>query len=300
MGKRKKGTKIDGWLVFDKPEAMTSTDVVRVVKKALSPQKVGHAGTLDPLATGILPIGLGEATKTMAYIVDSTKEYEFTVRWGEETTTIDREGQVTATSDVTPTAEEIRAVLPEFVGEIQQIPPAFSAIKVDGERAYELARRGEDVQLKPRNVTIHALSLDGVSEKYREASFRTTCGKGTYIRSLARDIAARLGTVAYVEKLRRCRVGPFSLKHAISLALPIDLGHIARAVDRLIPVLTALDDIPALAITEQEADLVRMGRSLPPSTDNRGTVVLLSDGELIAIADADETKVQPKRVFNLK
>lgn len=299
MARKRKGEKIDGWLVIDKPLNITSADVVWRVKRALSPQKIGHAGTLDPLATGILPLGLGEATKTMSYIVDQTKDYEFSVAWGQATSTDDCEGEIVAHSEHRPTIEEIEDILPEFIGAILQTPPVYSAIKIDGERAYARARAGEDVKMKPRTITIEQLKLINHDEKAGVTSFFVRCGKGTYVRSLGRDLAEKLGTKGHIVALRRTRVGPFSLKGAISLDLLDDMGHIAPACGAILPVMTALDDISALAITEQEADLIKMGQFLDHSTSKDGPLILTLDDVPVAIAEVAGGQIKPKRVFNL-
>jgi len=293
----KKGSKIDGWFVIDKDGGMTSTDVVRRIKRILHPQKVGHAGTLDPLATGILPIALGEATKTVPYIVDAEKEYAFTVQWGEERTTDDAEGEVTEVSDTRPSLDDIKAALPAFIGEIDQMPPQFSALKVDGQRAYDLARNGKSVDLKARKVTIKAFNLIEGDED--SCKFHVICGKGTYIRSLARDLGRKLQCFGHITAIRRTRVGPFSEAGAISLAKLDDLSHSARALEALIPVMTALDDIPELAITRDEAHRIRCGQALRLPTKRSGTVRLTLDKGLIALAEVTEGETRTLRVFNL-
>ncbi len=296
---RKKGNKIDGWLIVDKPLGVTSTDVVRAIRRAVKPQKLGHGGTLDPLATGILPIGLGEATKAMPFITDASKEYVFEIAFGSETNTDDREGEVSARSNVFPDESKIIACLEQFKGKIEQLPPVYSAIKIDGKRAYQRARDGEDVVMKPRLVEIHDISLLNMDENGHTARFHVACGKGTYVRSLARDIARSVGALGHVKSLRRTRVGPFLEKHAISLVLEDDLSHIARAVEQALPVMTALTDISALALTENEADRAKQGQSLELETDVEGLVVLTLGDKPLAIAEASNGTVKPKRVFNL-
>lgn len=297
MARRKKGDKVDGWLVVDKPTGFSSAKIVAIVKRIFNAQKVGHGGTLDPLATGILPIGLGEATKTMPYIVDATKEYEFTVKWGEATDSDDCEGEFSHTGGETPTQEQILAVLSDFTGSIEQVPPAYSAIKVDGKRAYALARAGEDVQLKSRIVEIQSLSLINCDKETGSSNFHVVCGKGTYVRSLGRDIALKLGTFGHITALRRTRVGPFDLKGAISLELLEDLSHSARAAGLLQPVTTALDDIPALAVTAPEATDIQMGRSIQNPKAKQGICVLMNGTQPVAIAEAKVDVIQPLRVF---
>jgi tRNA pseudouridine55 synthase len=298
MARKKKGEKIDGWLIIDKPLGITSTDVVRRVKRLLQPQKIGHAGTLDPLASGILPLGLGEATKTMTYIVDATKDYEFVVRWGESTETDDSEGKVTQTSPNRPSKTEILKALPAFIGDITQVPPAYSAIKVDGKRAYDLARAGRQVKLKGRTVTIENIELlDASSED--EARFFVHCGKGTYIRSLARDLAKALGTVGHVTFLRRTRVGPFSLNSSISLKSLEEPSMTTPARDRVLSLMTALADIPALALNESEADKIRHGMAIHLPSLHEGMVCLTLDDQPVGLAKAEADKISPVRVFNL-
>ncbi len=300
MARRRKGDKVNGWLVIDKPLERSSAQVVGAVKRATNAQKVGHGGTLDPLASGILPIGLGEATKTMPYIVDSSKEYEFTVKWGSETDSLDKEGAIIKEGGAIPTLSAIEAVLSDFVGSIEQTPPAYSAIKVDGKRAYALAREGKTVELSPRAVEIQSLSIIERSESEDETSFHVCCGKGTYVRSLARDIAYKLGTYGHVTMLCRTRVGPFMLKHAISLEKLNDLSHSAPASDYVLPIATALDDIPAVAVTEIEAEHIRCGRIFKRSEAKQETVLLTLNSQPVAMASWVEYEIKPLRVFNMQ
>ena len=293
--------KIDGWVVLDKPLGMGSTTAVGRVRWLFGAAKAGHGGTLDPLATGILPIALGEATKTVPFVMDGRKEYRFTLCFGEARSTEDAEGEVTATSDVRPTDAAIRAALPAFVGEIDQMPPVFSALKIDGERAYDLARAGKAVDLKLRKVTIERLELLGRPDA-DHADFVVGCGKGTYIRSLGRDLALALGTVGYLSALRRTVAGPFREEGSISLPKLEALGHIPPLLGALAPVATALDDIPVLALTEAQADRLRQGqpvfltRDAPPS----GALVRVECGDkLVALVRSDGASLQPVRVFNL-
>jgi len=299
MARKRKGEKIDGWLLIDKPEGITSADVVRVVKRILKPQKIGHAGTLDPLATGVLPIGMGEATKTMPYIVDQSKDYEFSVKWGEATSTDDREGHVTATSSHIPSNEEIEAILPDFIGKIRQVPPVYSAIKIDGKRAYDRARSGEEVEMPSREVDIETLKLIDSPQNGEVSSFFVRCGKGTYVRALGRDMAKKLGTEGHIVSLRRTRVGPFSEDSAILLDLLNDISHIPPACGTILPVMTALDDISALAISEDEAKLVRQGQPILHTASKDGPIILTYSEQLIAIANVKDGHIHPKRVFNL-
>jgi len=293
--------KVDGWVVLDKPLGMGSTQAVGRVRWLFTAEKAGHGGTLDPLASGCLPIALGEATKTVPFVMDGRKEYRFTLRFGEARSTDDGEGAVTATSEDRPSDQAIRAALPRFTGRFEQTPPAFSALKIGGQRAYDLARAGQAVDLKPRQVTIDRLEL--VSRPDADhADFVVSCGKGTYIRSLGRDLAQALGTVGHLSALRRTAVGPFREESAISLPKLEALGHIPPLLGVLVPVATALDDIPALALTGTQADRLRHGqpvlltRDVPPS----GTLVRAETGsKLVALVRSDGVALQPVRVFNL-
>lgn len=299
MARRRKGDPIHGWLVVDKATGLSSAAVVGKLKRLFNAQKVGHGGTLDPLASGILPIGFGEATKTMPYIVDATKEYEFTVKWGQSTDSDDCEGDIVETGGLIPLLADIEAVLPEFVGRIQQTPPVYSAVKVDGKRAYALAREGKEVEVKERTVEIQSLKVIGAEPVPGQTAFHVTCGKGTYVRALGRDIALRLGTFGHITVLRRTRVGPFSLESAISLANIEDLGHSARAAGLLLPVATALDDIPAVAVTAIEAADLKMGRPLHNTSAKQG-LYLLTHGETpVAMGTSDGVMMRPLRVFNM-
>ncbi len=308
----RKGEKVDGWVVLDKPLGLSSAGAVAAVRRAFGAAKAGHAGTLDPLATGVLVIALGEATKLVPFVMDAPKSYRFTVRWGEARATDDAEGAVTATSDHRPDGAAIAAALPRFVGTIAQTPPAYSAIKIDGARAYALARAGEVVEMEPRFVTISRFILDRV-EDADHATFVVDCGKGTYVRSLARDLAQALGTVGHVAALRRLAVGRFRAEGAISLDKLEGLGHSPGRSATLWPVETALDDIPALAVTETAAQRLKHGQVVPlaeahgsPSADSPkfsegrdATVAILASGRLVAIAAVSEGEIKPVRVFNL-
>ncbi len=301
MSRRKTGDKVDGWVVLDKPVGLGSTPAVSRVRRLFGAQKAGHGGTLDPLASGVLPIALGEATKTVPFVMDGRKEYRFTLCFGQARSTEDAEGEVTATSDLRPADEEIRRALAAFVGDIEQVPPAFSALKVEGKRAYDLARAGQPVDLKPRRVLIECLALLGRPDT-DHADFVVSCGKGTYIRSLGRDLALSLGTVGHLSALRRTAVGPFREDAAISLPKLEALGHIPALLGVLAPVATALDDIPALALTEAQADRLRQGqpvlltRDAPPS----GALLRAETGSrLVALVRSDGTSLKPVRVFNL-
>jgi tRNA pseudouridine55 synthase len=301
MSRRKTGDKVDGWVILDKPVGLGSTPAVSRVRRLFGAQKAGHGGTLDPLASGVLPIALGEATKTVPFVMDGRKEYCFTLCFGQARSTEDAEGEVTATNDLRPTDAEIRRALAAFVGEVEQVPPAFSALKIEGKRAYDLARAGQPVALKPRRVLIERLELLGRPDA-DHADFVVSCGKGTYIRSLGRDLALSLGTVGYLSALRRTAVGPFREEAAISLPKLEALGHIPALLGALAPVATALDDIPALALTEAQADQLRQGqpvlltRDAPPS----GALLRAEAGSrLVALVRSDGASLQPVRVFNL-
>jgi len=301
MSRRKSGDKVDGWVILDKPVGLGSTPAVGKVRRLFGAQKAGHGGTLDPLASGVLPIALGEATKTVPFVMDGRKEYRFTLCFGQARSTEDAEGEVTATSDLRPTDEGIRSALAPFVGDIEQVPPAFSALKIEGKRAYDLARTGQPVALKARRVLIERLELLGRPDT-DHADFVVSCGKGTYIRSLGRDLALSLGTVGYLSALRRTAVGPFREEAAISLPKLEALGHIPALLGALAPVATALDDIPALALTEAQADRLRQGqpvlltRDAPPS----GALLRAETGSrLVALVRSDGASLQPVRVFNL-
>jgi tRNA pseudouridine55 synthase len=316
MGRRRRGEAISGWLVLDKPDDMTSTHAVSAVQRIFNAQKAGHAGTLDPLASGILPIALGEATKTVPWLVEAKKTYLFTIKWGVSTDTQDREGQEIARSEVRPTAAAIRAALPAFVGDLQQVPPQFSAVKVDGERAYDLARAGEAVELEARQVTVYEAELIE-TEGEDLATFRFRSGKGFYIRALVRDLAAKLGAEGHVWRLRRTAVGPFTEAESVTLDDLQLLGQKGAASERLKPVETALDDIPALAINGEDAFKLRQGRpivllphvveTLKPQfrdrliggVDASRAVVALYEGKAVALGDVRAGRFEPSRVFNI-
>jgi tRNA pseudouridine55 synthase len=320
MARKRKGRPVHGWLVIDKPLGMTSTQIVGRARRALDAQKVGHGGTLDPLATGILPLAFGEATKTVSYAMDGRKTYRFEVCWGEATSTDDREGEVVETSARRPEKAEILAALPDFLGAIQQVPPRFSAIKLNGARAYDLARDDQEFELAARTVEIERFELcdpapeatGGTSTDTSDrdyATFEVDCGKGTYIRSLARDLARKLGTVGHVSALRRTAVGPFSENEAISLESLEALGHSPAALELLLPVETALDDIPALALSETEAARLRSGQSVSMLARSRssqvrelnsGSIVFAKTGDTpVALARYEAGDIHPVRVLNL-
>jgi tRNA pseudouridine55 synthase len=307
MARRKKGKPVNGWVVLDKPIGMTSTQAVGKVRWLFQAQKAGHAGTLDPLATGVLPIALGEATKTVPYAVDGVKAYEFAVRWGAETDTDDAEGRVVETSERRPTAAEIEAILPEFRGEIMQTPPQFSAIKIEGERAYDLARSGETVALEPRPVLIDRLELAEMPSA--DASlFEAECGRGTYVRALARDMGRRLGCLGHVTQLRRTRVAAFDIESAVTMA-ELEAAHSAgdggaALADYLQPIELALSDLAEISVSPQDAarlargqSVLMRGRDAPIAT---GEAYAVCKGTLIALCEMDRGEIVPVRVFSYR
>lgn len=300
-----------GWLILDKPHGLGSTQAVSAVKRALRTQrevlggtekwKVGHGGTLDPLATGVLPIAIGEATKLAGRMLDSDKIYDFTIAFGAQTDTLDLEGKVIAESDVRPTLAELEAILPRFTGPIEQAPPAYSAILIDGQRAYDLARKGEQVEMKTRSVTIHALAIAGQEEEegaLASVTLTAHVSKGTYIRSLARDIALALGTVGHVTMLRRIKAGPFTLETAISLD---KLDEAARGGDigeLMLPLTAGLDDIPALAVSPDEALALRQGKMLMGKPHTGLLLAMLGDTP-VALVESSGPEIRVVRGFNL-
>tara|TARA_R110000868_G_scaffold73117_26_gene212504 strand:- start:29 stop:955 length:927 start_codon:yes stop_codon:yes gene_type:complete len=304
VARRKKGQDIHGWVLLDKPVGLGSTQAVSKVRWLFDANKAGHAGTLDPLASGMLPIALGHATRTVPFVQDGRKTYAFTVRWGQATSTDDREGDIVATSELRPDAASINAILPRFTGVISQLPPAFSALKIDGERAYDLARAGKHVELAPRDIEVDELSLTGCPDA-DHATFETRCGKGTYIRALARDMARALGTEGHVSALRRTQVGPFQPSQMISLEVLQEMRHRdpaeADMASVLHPVETALDDIPALAVTEAEAARLFNGQAI--LLRGRDAPIALAEAyvttrnTLVAIGSVAQGQFIPKRVF---
>ncbi|MEA3539019.1 MAG: tRNA pseudouridine(55) synthase TruB [Pseudomonadota bacterium] len=293
---------MNGWIILDKPLGLTSAQGVAAIKRlwrraGFPKPKIGHGGTLDPLATGVLPIALGEATKLTGRMLNGDKAYDFTVRFGVATETDDAEGGVVATSDVRPARAAIEAVLPRFTGLIEQRPPAYSALKVDGERAYARARAGEVVVLPPRAVTIHALRL--VKTDGETATFSVSCSKGTYVRSLARDIAEALGTVGHVVMLRRTKAGPFGLEGAISLDKLGELAMEQRLIAALLPLTAGLDDIPALAVNPGEAARLKSGQTLAGRPEPDGLVVAMLGEVPVALARVEAGTVCVERGFNL-
>jgi tRNA pseudouridine55 synthase len=313
MPRRKKGAPVHGWVIVDKPQGVTSTQVVGIVRRVFDAQKAGHAGTLDPMATGVLAVALGEATKTVPYAMDAEKIYRFTATWGESRDSDDAEGAVTGTSPKRPSRAEIEAAIPGLTGMISQTPPIYSAIKVDGERAYDLAREGEAVVLEPRNVFVRSVSLLG-QPAADTAEFEMVCGKGTYVRAWVRDLAAALGGLGYVSQLRRLAIGNFKVADAIGLEPLRAFMHSPAAFEHLRPLSTALDGIPALAVTGQDAvrlksgnpilvrqrEFARIVESAHGQDDLQGLTVYLStgEGEPVALAQFAEGELRPFRVFN--
>jgi tRNA pseudouridine55 synthase len=303
VNRRRKGKRINGWLIIDKPAGMTSTQVVNRIKRLTDAAKAGHGGTLDPLATGVLPIALGEATKTVMYVMDAPKRYRFTVRFGASTTTDDSEGQLLETSDERPSDAEIEAALPAFTGTIMQRPPDFAAVKIAGERAYDIARRGDVVDLPEREVRFDEIVL--VERLDRDhAVFEAACGKGAYIRALARDLGRALGCLGHVTALRRLQVGPFAAASAVGLDALVEIVEHDTLPQVLVSVSTALADIPALAVTEPQAARLRSGHPIRISprlvmgeTVEGGTIKVLADGDLVALGRLQDGELCPLRVF---
>lgn len=301
MGRKRKGNPVSGWVVVDKPEGIGSTNVVAIVKRLFNAQKAGHGGTLDPAASGVLPVALGEATKTIQYVMDGRKTYRFTVRFGQATSTDDAEGEIIARTEILPSKEEIEAVLPLFTGEIEQVPPKFSAVHVNGKRAYDLARENQDVELLPRRIRIDSLRLVGMPEAGC-AEFEMDCGKGTYVRSIARDMAEKLGSLGHVAALRRTACGKFLAENAFSLEYLRSLEHILNQTDVLRPVETVLDDIPALALSETDARLLSNGGFLPASSFGVSacegeTMQALYNNRLTALVRVQAGQIRPVRII---
>ncbi len=297
--------KIDGWVVLDKPLGMTSTTAVAAVRRIFKAEKAGHAGTLDPLASGVLPIALGEATKTVPFVQDGRKIYRFTVRLGIETDTDDAEGKETARSESRPSREAIEALLPAFTGMIMQTPPQFSALKVDGERAYDLARGGETVELSPREIEIDSFELVGQPDK-DHAEFEVECGKGTYVRSLARDIGRTLGCLGHVSVLRRTLVGDFSEEATVNLVQLEQAGADEASLRALLqPVAAGLQSLPAVKVSEPDAQRLAQGQSVflrgrdAPVFEGPVSVSVSVSGNLVALAEMEAGQLYPKRIFNL-
>jgi len=292
---------MNGWIILDKPTGISSAHAVAKVKRLLRPDKIGHAGTLDPLASGILPLALGEATKTVSYMMDASKSYAFSVTWGQERATDDSEGEILLESPKRPSKQEIEILLPEFTGNISQIPPDYSAIKLEGKRAYDLARSGHKIEIKPREIFIKSLEINNFTPEITD--FTCYCGKGTYIRSLARDMGRMLGCYGYISSLRRLSTGKFNETHAISLENLADMVHKGE-VDFLQPVESALDDILARDISSTQALRLRRGQTveIPDSNpgNNEGVIIFAHEnGKAVAICKLQAGVMKPVRVFNL-
>jgi tRNA pseudouridine55 synthase len=291
-----------GFLILDKPLGISSAKAVSEVKRLLKCKKIGHGGTLDPLASGVLPLAIGEATKAFDYVVSTTKQYRFTITFGEERTTDDAEGQVTATTDVRPTREMLLAALPAFTGSILQTPPAFSALKINGERAYKLARAGQQVEMTPRTVEVYSLTLDSIlagdAGNAQEATLTVTCGKGTYVRSLARDIARKVNSLGYVSMLRRTAVGKFNEQQAISLEKCAEIVHSGALFEAWVTLELALDDIPAIEVDTQQALKIRQGQAIAVQTED-GKYLALHLRHALALCNVENGLLRPMRVFNL-
>ena len=307
---------LNGWIVLDKPLGLGSTTAVGAVKRILreagEPRtRVGHGGTLDPLASGVLPIALGEATKLAGRMLDATKAYDFSIRFGDETDTLDAEGKVVATSEVRPTLEQVEAILARFTGAIEQAPPAYSAVKIGGKAAYSRARAGETLEMKPRRAAVHSLRVTASphepnltrsrddAEKLDEVMLEAAVSKGTYVRSLARDIARALGTVGHVSYLRRTRAGPFSLDQAISLDFLEEAAKARQLTRAVLPLEAALDDIPALPVTPEQAQLLRHGQKLFGFPAKPGLALAIDAGRPVALVEASADGLRVVRGFNL-
>lgn len=302
--KRNKHKNINGWLVLNKPQGMTSNDAVVATRKLFDANKNGHTGTLDPFATGVLPIAFGEATKLIAMIDDrALKEYEFVLKFGEQTDTLDTEGKVVVTSEKIPTKEEILQVIPEFIGKIKQIPPAYSAIKINGKRAYELARAGKAVEIKEREIEIYDLKLLEILPE-NQARFLVSCSKGTYVRTLGKDIAEKTGTVGYLTALKRTKCANFSLGSTILLENLKNMVYEDRCNNALLPIEAPLRDIADFAVSEEDAAKLRQGQRISPrgyGVENLigKTACAFSGHCLVAIVAVEEKRISPLRVFNL-
>ena len=299
--KRTRADDINGWLIIDKPRDMGSTQVVGKTRYLLRANKNGHTGTLDPFATGVLPIAFGEATKLVPFVMDGKKEYEFVLKWGEQTQTDDTEGEVIARSDKIPSKDEIINALPNFIGKIKQIPPIYSAIRINGQQAYKLARKGEEIDMPEREVEIYSLEL--LEEYSDSAKFRVECSKGTYVRTLGKDLAEFLGTLGHLKELRRTKCGVFDLKHKILLDSLEKIEYVEERRKSLLPLETSLRDIAEIAVTEEDAKKLRMGQGLSPKNydvkPSECLVVAKLHNCLIALVRIDERKISPVRVFNL-
>ena len=301
--RHKKGEDVNGWLIIDKPRDVGSTFVVNLTRRLFNAKKNGHAGTLDPFATGVLPLAFGEATKLLPFVTDGVKAYEFILQFGAFTNTDDSEGEIVETSDVTPTKEEIENILPCFMGKIKQVPPAYSAIKINGQRAYKLAREGKDVTIPEREIEIFELTLLECCAN-RSAKFKVVCSKGTYVRTLGRDIALKLGAKGYLQELRRVKCGKFLDSDAILLEKIKNIVHIDDLMKNLLPLETVLRDIAELAVSEDDAIKLKQGQAISPRHYEVRNLIgqeigAFSQGKLVAMVRIEENKIAPVRVFNL-
>ena len=308
---KKNSNKISGWIILDKKSGITSRQAISKISKIFKFNKIGHGGTLDPLATGVLPIAVGEATKLISFIQNKKKKYSFTIRWGEATDTDDSEGKIIKKSNSRPNKEEIQNALISFIGKIQQIPPNFSAIKIDGERSYNLARKNISVRHKPRQIEVHEFTLKKILN-IDTAEFEVICGKGTYIRSLARDLAEKLNTKGHIIKLRRHFVGNFNEKDKIFIDFSEEIIHSPTFLEKIIPIEKVLDDIPALFLTKTEAMKLRQGQKIRlnslnfkknfikehPNYQEFETVYTVNDKKLVALIEISDGLVKPKRIIN--
>ena len=302
MGRRKKGDDVSGWLIIDKPRDMGSTEVVNLTRRLFNARKNGHTGTLDPFATGVLPIAFGEATKVIPFVTDGPKEYEFVIQWGQATSTGDTEGEIIGKTEKIPSRDEILRVIPDFLGSIKQVPPAYSAIKIDGRRAYDLVRQGEAVDIPERIVEVYYLELlEELADN--QARFKVGCSKGTYVRTLGQDLALALGSLGYLRELRRTKCGNFTLEDTILLENLKNIVHIEDLRKVLLPVITSLRDIAELAVTEADAAKLRQGQAISPRAYqdqnlSEGVAFATCNGELTAILRIEEKRISPERVFN--
>lgn len=302
MGRRKKGDDVSGWLIIDKPRDMGSTEVVNLTRRLFNARKNGHTGTLDPFATGVLPIAFGEATKVIPFVTDGPKEYEFVIQWGQATSTGDTEGEIIGKTEKIPSRDEILRVIPDFLGSIKQVPPAYSAIKIDGRRAYDLVRQGETVDIPERIVEVYYLELlEELADN--QARFKVGCSKGTYVRTLGQDLALALGSLGYLRELRRTKCGNFTLEDTILLENLKNIVHIEDLRKVLLPVITSLRDIAELAVTEADAAKLRQGQAISPRAYqdqnlSEGAAFATCNGELTAILRIEEKRISPERVFN--
>lgn len=302
--KHRKGEDINGWLVIDKPRDMGSTQVVNLTRRLFNAKKNGHAGTLDPFATGVLPIAFGEATKVLPYVTDGDKEYEFLLQFGASTNTDDSEGEIVETTEKIPSLEEIKQVIPLFIGKIKQVPPRYSAIKINGQRAYKLARDGQNVDMPEREIEIFDLQLLNFDDANRQAKFKVKCSKGTYVRTLGRDIALKSGSKGYLKELRRTKCGKFLIDDAILLEKIKNMVHSDDLKKILLPLETSLRDIADLAVSEADAAKLKQGQGLSPKAYDVQRYIghemtAFSQGKLVALVRIDATRISPVRVFNL-